>query len=151
MPLVYADTSALYAFFHPLDVFAEPIAKAVSKSSVDFVYWRFLRYELRHNLRAARGDAHGEAAWNALRAAERTQARLRWQPELSADTILEAAEEISSQLAIKFDTGSADILHIASARRLHLSSGITAFWTCDAEQARAAKAAGLQVRLFQPK
>ena len=150
MPLVYADTSALYAFFHPLDAFAHPVSRAVLKSSSDFAYWSFLRYELRHNLRLARGDADGEAAWSALRAAERTHARLRWQPELRTDSILEAAEEISSQFANRFEAGAADILHIAAARRLHLISGLAAFWTCDAEQARAAKAVGLKVKLFQP-
>ena len=38
--------------------------------------------------------------------------------------------------------------HVSAARRLHLLSGLDEFWTCDAEQAKAAKTAGLRVRLF---
>jgi|ERR1041384_2616260 predicted nucleic acid-binding protein len=148
MPLVYADTSALFAFFHPRDEFAEVVSIAVQKGLPDFVYWAFLRYELRHNLRQARTDIDGEVAWKALRAAERTQARLRWQPELKCDSILESAEELSAQKAKELRAGSADFLHVAAARRMHLLSGIEEFWTCDAEQSKVAKAAGLRSRLF---
>jgi predicted nucleic acid-binding protein len=148
MPLVYADTSALFAFFHPRDEFSAMLTLAVRKGSADFAYWSFLRYELRHNLRQARVDSYGELAWKALRVAERTQARLRWQPDLKCDSILEAADEFSAQTAQQFAAGSADFLHVAAARRLHLLSGIDEFWTCDAEQSKAAKAAGLRCRLF---
>lgn len=148
MPLVYADTSALVAFFHPRDEFSAVLADAARKTSPDFVYWSFMRYELRHNLRQARVDSHGEAAWNALRAAERTQARLRWQPDLKCDAIVDSADEYSGQRALEFTAGSADFLHVAAARRLHSLAGIDEFWTCDAEQSKVAKAAGLRVRLF---
>lgn len=150
MALVYADTSALFAFFYANDEFAPAVTEAVRKASTDFVYWSFLRYELRHNLRQARGDADGESAWTALRASERTQARLRWQPDLKCDSLLEAADELSASAAQSSDfrSGSSDLLHIAAARRLHLLSGIDGFWTCDREQARAAKEIGLNVRLF---
>ena len=148
MPLVYADTSALFAFFYPRDEFSEIVAEAVQKSAPDFVSWTFLRYELRHNLRQSRVDTYGEIAWKALRSAERTQARLRWQPELKSDSILETADELSSQKAREFAAGSADFLHIAAARRIRLLSGIDEFWTCDREQSKAAKAAGLPSRLF---
>ena len=148
MPLVYADTSALFAFFHPKDEFAWQVTEAVRKRSTDFVYWSFARYELRHNLRQARIDSYGELAWRALRAAERTQARLRWQSELKVDSVLESADELSAQRALQSGAGSADFFHIAAARRLHLLSGIDGFWTCDKEQSNAAKAAGLRVRLF---
>ena len=148
MPLIYADTSALFAFFFSQDEFAEPIADAVRRASPDFIYWSFIRYELRHNLRQVRVDHDGETAWQALRAAERTHARLRWQPELKSDSILEAADELSSQYALNFRAGSADFIHIAAARRLHLLSGINDFWTCDGQQSKAAKSAGLKVRLF---
>ena|SRR5438477_327491 len=107
-----------------------------------------MRYELRHNLRQARVDSYGEIAWKALRAAERTQARLRWQPDLKCDVVLESADEFSSQQALACAAGSADFLHVAAARRLHLLSGLDEFWTCDVEQFKAAKAAGLRVRLF---
>jgi hypothetical protein len=107
-----------------------------------------MRYELRHNLRQARVDSYGEVAWKALRAAERTQARLRWQPDLKCDSLLESADEFSAQRALEFAAGSADFLHVSAARRLHLLSGLDGFWTCDAEQAKAAKTAGLRVHLF---
>jgi predicted nucleic acid-binding protein len=148
MPLVYADTSSLFALFHPRDEFTDVIAAAVRKVSPDFVYWSFMRYELRHNLRQARVDSYGELAWKALRAAERTQARLRWQPELKCDSILESADEFSGRRALEFAAGSADFLHVTAARRMHLLSTLDEFWTCDGEQSRAAKAAGLKVRLF---
>jgi hypothetical protein len=69
-------------------------------------------------------DSDGEAAWKALRAAERTQARLRWQPELKCDSILESADEFSGQRARDFAAGSADFLHVAAVRRLHLLSSL---------------------------
>src|SRR3974377_421274 len=131
MPLVYADTSALFASFHPRDEFSALLTKAILKDSPDFVYWSFLRYELRHNLRQARVDSYGELAWKALRAAERTQARLRWQPDLRCDPVLESADEFSGRRALEFAAGSADFLHVAAARRLHLLLGIDEFWTCD--------------------
>ena len=148
MPLVYADTSALFAFFHPRDEFSVKLTEAVRKASPDFVYWSFLRYELRHNLRQARVDSYGEVAWKALRAAERTQARLRWQPDLKCDSVVESADEFSGQRALEFAAGSADFLHVAAARRLQLLARMDEFWTCDAEQSKAAKAAALRVRLF---
>ena len=148
MPLIYADTSALFAFFHPKDAFSAAVTTAALRFSPDFVYWTFLRYELRHNLRQARGDSDGEAAWKALRAAERTQARLRWQPELKCDSILEAADELSSKSAAQFYAGGSDFLHISAAVRLRHLCGFDEFWTCDSEQAKAAKSAGLKVRLF---
>jgi predicted nucleic acid-binding protein len=148
MPLVYADTSALFAFFHPRDEFSSLLMEAVAKTASDFVYWSFLRYELRHNLRQARGDADGETAWKALRAAERTQARLRWQSDLKCESALEAADELSGRYALDIAAGSADFLHVAAARRLHLLSSLDVFWTCDEQQSKAAKVAGLNVRLF---
>ena len=148
MPLVYADTSALFAFFHPRDEFSDLLIAAAQRVAPDFVYWSFLRFELRHNLRQARRDSDGETAWKALRAAERTQARLQWRPELKCESLIESAEELSSQKAREFRAGSADFIHITAARRIHLLTGIDGFWTCDDEQAKAAKAAGLKVRLF---
>src|SRR6059058_233328 len=143
MPLVYADTSALFAFFHARDEFSTVLAEATRKTSPDFVYWSFLRYELRHNLRQARVDSYGEVAWQALRSSERTQARLRWQPDLKCDSVLESADELSGRGALGCKAGSADFLHVAAARRLHLLSRLDEFWTCDTEQSIAAKVAGL--------
>jgi predicted nucleic acid-binding protein len=151
MLLVYADSSALFAYFHPRDEFSVLVDAAVQKLSPDFVYWPFLRFELRHNLRPTRVDSDGEVAWRALRAAEKTALRLRWQAELTADKMLDAAEELSADKSSKFDCGSADYLHVAAARRLKLLNGIDEFWTCDTAQAGLAKAAGLKTRLFELK
>ena len=151
MPLVYADTSALFAFFHPRDEFSEVVTAAVRSASPDFIYWSFLRFELRHCLRQARTDPDGTTAWNALRASERTQARLRWQPELRCESVLEAADELSAERALTSGAGTADFLHVAAARRLHLLGGIDEFWTCDSDQAQLAARVGLKVRHFRPK
>src|SRR5437867_11099583 len=83
-----------------------------------------------------------------LRAAERTQARLRWQSDLKCDSVPESADGVSGGRALEFAAGRADFLHVAAARRLRLLSGLDEFWTCDVEQSEAAKAAGLRVRLF---
>ena len=151
VPLVYADSSVLFAYFHPYDEFSAVVDQAVRKHSPDFIYWAFLRFELRHNLRLSRVDSDGEAAWRALRTAEKTATRLRWQTELSADKMLDAAEDLSADKSGRFECGSADYLHVAAARRLRLLNGIAEFWTCDIAQAGLAKAAGLKTRLFESK
>jgi predicted nucleic acid-binding protein len=149
MLLVYADSSVLFAWFHPRDEFSIVVDAAVQRQSPDFIYWPFLRFELRHNLRLTRGDSDGEVAWRALRAAEKTASRLRWQPELTADKVLDAAEEHSAEKSGKHDCGSADYLHVAAARRLKPLNEMDEFWTCDAAQAALAKAAGLRTRWFK--
>jgi predicted nucleic acid-binding protein len=151
MPLIYADTSALFAYLHPRDVFSALVDAAVQKESPDFVYWPFLRYELRHNIRLARIDTDGEVAWQALRVAEKTSARLRWQGELTADKMLDAAEELSAERALEMKCGGGDVLHVAAARRTSLISGLDEFWTCDADQAELARIVGLKTRLFELK
>ena len=151
MPLVYADSSVLFACFHPRDEFSALVDAAVQKLSPEFVYWPFLRFELRHNLRLSRVDSDGEVAWRALRAAEKTASRLRWQTELTVDKMLDAAEELSAEKSSKFDCGSANYLHVAAARRPNLLNGIDEVWTCDIAQGSLAKAAGLKTRLFELK
>ena len=151
MPLVYADSSVLFAWFHPQDEFSALVDCAVQKHSPDFVYWPFLRFELRHNLRLTRVDSDGEVAWRALRAAEKTASRLRWDAELTMEKMLDAAEELSADKARKHACGSADYLHVAAARRLHLLNEIDEFWTCDSAQAALAKTATLKTRLFELK
>ena len=151
MPLVYADSSVLFAWFHPHDEFSILVDRAVHESAPDFVYWPFLRFELRHNLRLCRVDSDGEVAWRALRAAEKTASRLRWQSEVTADKMLDVADELSADKSNMFDCGSADYLHVAAARRLNLLTGVEEFWTCDVAQAGLAKAAGLKTRLFKLK
>lgn len=127
MPLVYADSSVLFAYFHPHDEFSSAVDLAVQKASPDFIYWPFLRFKLRHSLRLSRFDSDGEVAWRALRAAERTASRLRWQTELTADKMLDAAEELSADKVGNFGCGSGDYLHVAAARRLNLLNGIDEF------------------------
>jgi len=147
MPLAYADSSVLFAYLHPRDTLTHAVDAAVKAHSPDFVYWPWLRFELRHNLRLARVDRYGEIAWHALRAAESHANRLRWHSELSAEGILDAAEELSAKQAKHHDCGSGDFLHVAAARRLH--GEIDEFWTGDHQQAALAKAEGLTVRLIK--
>jgi hypothetical protein len=129
----------------------EPLRWRVAVARKACVDWTFLWFELRHNLQLCRVDSGGEVAWRALRAAEKTACRLRWQSEVTVDKMLDAAEELSADKSNKFDCGSADHLHVVAARRLNLLNGIDAFWTCDGTQAGLAKAAGLKARLFELK
>jgi predicted nucleic acid-binding protein len=146
MPLVYADTSVLFAFFHPGDEFSTIVDKAVRSAAPDFVYWPMLRLELRHNLRLSNVDDDGATAWAALRAGEKTAARLRWQ-NLSADDLVEAADELSAEK--KPACSSMDILHVVAARRVMRVNELDAFWTCDGAQSGLAKSVGLPTRLFK--
>jgi hypothetical protein len=100
-------------------------------------------------MRMLRGDAAGETGWRALRVAEKTSTRLRWQDELTIDKVLDSAEALSAKHAGTFDCGSADYLHVAAARRLQLIHGLDEFWTCDAMPGKLARAEGLAVRLFK--
>jgi predicted nucleic acid-binding protein len=147
VPLVYADSSALFAYFHPRDEFARAVTAAARANSPDFVYWSFLKFELRHNLRQVKVDRYGQVAWNALRAGERTRVRLRWQ-DLNCERVLESAESLSQQHALASGAGSGDFLHVAAARKLDSTLGLDEFWTCDSAQAAAARKAGLKTRLF---
>jgi predicted nucleic acid-binding protein len=149
MPLVYADTSALFAYFYPHDQFSQEMDEAVKAESPDFVYWPLVRFELRHNLRRLMAEKYGVIAWRALRAAEKTTTRLRWHGELTADRMLDSAEELSAERAAQLHCGSNDVLHVAAARRLHLLSGLDEFWTCDEAQADLSEAIGLPTRLFK--
>jgi predicted nucleic acid-binding protein len=149
MPLVYADTSALFAYFYPRDQFSHAVDEAVKAESPDFVYWPLLRFELRHNLRRLKAEKYGVIAWRALRAAEKTAARLRWHGELTAEKILDSAEELSAEQAARSHCGSIDVLHVAAARRAHLLSGLDEFWTCDEAQAELSRDIGLPTRWFR--
>ena len=147
MPLIYADTSVLFAHFHPCDEVHDRVSVLVQKHAPDFVYWNWLRFELRHNLRQANVDTYGAAAWKALRAAERTTNRLRWQTDLSTERLIDAADELSAE---KIPVcGSGDVLHVAAARRVHLLVGLDEFWTCDAAQSVLAEASGLPTVLLK--
>ena len=148
MPLIYADTSALFAYFHPRDEFAKLVTAAVRETAADFAYWQLLRFELRHNLRLANTDKHGATAWQALRAAEKTTSRLRWQ-DLDASRMIESADELSAEKSAEIFCGSTDILHVVAARRMKRIDTLDEFWTCDHAQAALAVASGLQTRLFE--
>lgn len=149
MPLVYTDTSALFAYFNPDDEFSGLVDAAAQEVLPDFIYWSFLRYELRHNLRMARAHRYGEVAWRALRAAEKTAARLRWQSELSMDLMLETAEALGAQISAGIYCSSSDYIHVAAALRVNGSCGLDAFWTCDSLQTQLASKLGLKTRLFE--
>ncbi len=149
MPLIYADTSTLFAYFHPGDSFSETVDAAVAQHSPDFAYWPLLRFELRHNLRRLQSTPHGGVAWRALRAAENTSARLRWQSDLATARVIESAEELSAKHGDDIFCGSGDVLHVAAARRLKLLAEFDEFWTCDDLQAKFARACGLKTRLFK--
>jgi len=86
-----------------------------------------------------------------LRAAERTQARLRWQKDLTCEEVLESAESLSQDHALKCAAGSADFLHVAAARKVKHSLGLDEFWTCDGAQGAASRLAGLKTRVFELK
>ena len=149
MPLIYADSSVLFAYFHPKDNLALAVTEAARGAGVDFIYWEWLRFEVRHNLRQARVDRWGETAWNALRAAEKTSSRLRWQGDVHLSSILESADELSEEK--KPECGSADVLHVAAARRISLLSSLDEFWTGDQTQAALARQCGIKTRLLNSK
>jgi predicted nucleic acid-binding protein len=148
MPLVYADTSALFALFHPRDIFADTVMAAVKKESPEFVYWAFLKFELRHVLRQSNTDTYGAAALRALRAAENNGSRLRWQ-KMEANRVIEDADALSMQHAAGLTAGAADWFHVAAARKISFLASLDEFWTCDAAQAKAAQTVGLPTRLFK--
>lgn len=144
MPNAYADTSALFALFHPRDEFFNPVNQRQRKSAVRFLYPPWLRYELRHNLRRTRTDADGEAAWRALQAAEAHALH-----GLTLDLLgqLQQADKLSEAHGRKLDLiGAGDVLHVAGAIQLAADE----FWTCDGVQADWARAAGLKVVEFKP-
>ena len=77
---VYADTSALVAWFHPADSFAETVTEWCRDVSPDFFWNSILRAELRHGLRKISGP-YGALAWHAYRASESSKKlRLHTQP-----------------------------------------------------------------------
>lgn len=140
----YADTSALFALFHPRDLFNPGVCAHVGAATAELFYPSWLRFELRHTLTLARVDADGETAWRALLAGERRRLRGVRQDALG---VIQLAGELSARHARDCpDAGALDVLHAAAALEL----GAAEFWTCDEGQADFARAAGLQVVQFQP-
>ena len=140
--ITYADTSVLVAWFHADDEFARPVTDWIRANVTDFVWNPLLQLEVRHNLRKLR-SSYARAAWNALRAAERS--RLRFGRE-KLHNLIEDADELSAKHALTVPAGTWDFFHVAAAMRQHAE----AFATCDRVQAELAKESGLpNVKLFR--
>ena len=140
--MIYADSSVLVAWFHPDDLFARDVTAWVQGEGIDFVWNVFLRAEVRHNLRRLKG-AYAGTAWNAYRAAEDGR-KLRMEKRPPGD-ILTRADELSERHAAATTAGTWDFVHLAAA----LSAKADVFATADEPQAKAAKLAGLRVKLFK--
>ena len=141
--IIYADSSVLVAWFHPDDEFALPVTRWVRENVTDFLWNPILRLEVRHNLRKLR-SGYARAAWNALRAAERS--RLRFGREKLHD-LIDEADELSAKHGATVPAGTWDFFHVAAAMRQRAP----AFATCDKLQAELARAASLpNVKLFRP-
>lgn len=139
---IYADTSALIAWFNPADEFAPAVTSWCRERAPEFCWNPFLRAELRHNLRRLSGK-YATVAWHAYRAAETSQ---RFKPGVHRlNDFLEWGDELSARHAPKFAAGAWDFVHVAAAQ--HLRAGI--FITCDVAQAEVAGVAGVAVHLFK--
>ena len=140
---IYADTSALIAWFHPADEFAPVMTNWCRDRSPDFCWNPLLRVELRHNLRRL-ADTYAATAWHAYRASETSQ-RLKLASHRLPD-LLEWGDELSARHAQAASAGTWDFVHVAAAQ--HARAEV--FITCDVAQAELARLAGLPgVHLFK--
>jgi predicted nucleic acid-binding protein len=140
---IYADTSALIAWFHPADEFALTVTDWCRERSPEFSWNPVLRMELRHNLRRLSG-MYATPAWHAYRASE-TSRKLRLGIHRLSD-LLERADELSARHALNSHAGAWDFVHVAAAQHVRAEM----FITCDAAQAQLARVAGLpHVHLFK--
>ena len=139
---IYADTSALVAWFNPADEFAPAVTSWCRERAPEFCWNPLLRIELRHNLRRLSGK-YASVAWHAYRSAETSQ-RLKSEIHRVSD-LLEWGDELSARYAADFAAGTWDFVHVAAA--LHFRAEI--FITCDAAQADLARTAGVPVQLFK--
>ena len=140
---IYADTSALVAWFHPADEFAVAVTGWCRERSPEFTWNPLLRIELRHNLRRLSGK-YAAAAWHAYRASE-TSGRLRLEVH-RLPNLLEWGDELSARHAQRSPAGTWDFVHVAAAQ--HVRAEV--FITCDVAQAELARAAGIaKVHLFK--
>ncbi len=139
---IYADTSALIAWFHPADEFATAVTSWCHRRSPEFCWNFLLRTELRHNLRRLKGK-YSATAWQAYRASEST-GRLRLGTHRLPD-MFEWGDELSARHAENVNAGTWDFVHVAAAQR----AGAEAFITCDSAQAELAQIVGLpKIQLF---
>jgi predicted nucleic acid-binding protein len=140
---IYADTSALVAWFHPADQFAQVVTDWCRERSPEFTWNPLLRLELRHNLRRLSGK-YAAAAWHAYRASE-TSRKLRL-TTLSLSDLLERGDELSARHAQSSHAGTWDFVHVAAAQHVR----VEIFITCDAAQAELGRVVGLpKVHLLQ--
>lgn len=140
---IYADTSALIAWFHPADEFAPAVTSWCRERALEFCWNPLLRTELRHNLRRLSGN-YAAVAWHAYRASE-TSRRLKAGVERLSD-LLEWGDELSARHAQSSAAGTWDFVHVAAAQ--HARAAV--FVTCDVAQAKLADLAGVrQVHLFE--
>ena len=140
---IYADTSALVAWFHPADEFAPAVSAWCRERSPEFSWNLLLRMELRHNLRRLSGK-YAPAAWHAYRASETSQKLSLERHRLPE--ILEWGDELSARHAQCSPAGTWDFVHVAAAQ--HVRPEV--FLTCDVAQAELARLAGLaQVHVFK--
>jgi predicted nucleic acid-binding protein len=140
---IYADTSALVAWFNPADEFAQSVTSWCSERSPEFYWNALLRVELRHNLRRLSGK-YAAIAWHAYRSSETSQ-RLKLGVHRLSD-LLEWGDELSARHAKNFTAGTWDFVHVAAAQ--HVRAEI--FVTCDSAQAELAQTAGIRgVQLFK--
>ena len=140
---IYADTSALIAYFNPEDEFAVTVADWFKENADAFAWNGILRAELRHNLRKIK-TGYKSTAWNAYRAVENSSRFFTMRARV--DSLLDDLDDLDAQLAQKADAGTMDFFHVAAARR----SGCDCFATCDKAQAYLARLAGFsKVKLFK--
>jgi predicted nucleic acid-binding protein len=140
---IYADTSALIAWFHPADEFAKAVTDWCRERSPEFSWNPLLRVELRHNLRRLSGK-YAALAWHAYRASESSR-RLKLEIHRLSD-ILDRGDELSARHAQSSHAGTWDFVHVAAAQQVRAET----FITCDAAQADLARVAGLtRVHLFK--
>lgn len=140
---IYADTSALLAWFNPADVFAPAVTLWCREREPEFCWNLLLWMELRHTLRRL-PDSYAGIAWHAYRSSESSR-RLKTAAHRLSD-LFEWGDELSARHAKTFAAGTWDFVHIAAAQHARAE----AFITCDTAQAELARIAGFRiVQLFK--
>jgi predicted nucleic acid-binding protein len=140
---IYADTSALIAWFNPADEFAPIVTSWCRERSPEFFWNPLLQVELRHNLRRLSGK-YATIAWHAYRTSETSQ-RLKLGVHRLPD-LLEWGDELSARHAKSSTAGTWDFVHVAAAQHVRAEM----FITCDSAQSELAHMAGLShVQLFK--
>jgi predicted nucleic acid-binding protein len=140
---IYADTSALIAWFHPADEFAQAVTDWCRERSPEFSWNPLLRMELRHNLRRLTGQ-YAALAWHTYRSSE-TSRKLRLDIN-QVSALLERGDDLSAKHVKGIPAGTWDFVHVAAAQL----DRVEMFITCDVAQAGLARVAGLpKVHLFR--